>query len=54
MFFWGFDVPLAEILFILGIITVVILIEVIVVLSLLIYYKRLEGVKGRAISRKKR
>ena len=55
MFFWGFDVPLAEILFILGIVTIIILIEVIVVLTLLIYYKRLEGVKGtRAISRKKR
>lgn len=55
MFFWGFDIPLAEILFILGIITIIILIEVIVVLALLIYHKRLEGIKvTKVISKKKK
>ena len=42
MLVFGSDIPLVEIILTLGIITVIILIEVIAVLVLLLHYKKLE------------
>ena len=45
MFVFGFDIPLVEVILTLGVITVVILLEAIILLSLMIYYKKLHNVK---------
>ena len=40
MFVFGYDIPLVEIILTLGVITIIILLEAIVILALLIYYKK--------------
>ncbi len=45
MFVFGFDIPLVEIILTLGVITIIILLEAIILLALMIYYKRNGEVK---------
>ena len=44
MFVFGYEIPLVEIVLILGVITAIILLEAIVVLVLVLYYKKTEKV----------